>query len=319
MFHDEEYQQKRRAREERMRTGKLRRMTAEQGSRDEGSQAAETEDYYKRPVEPDTADDDYPDTDYEVYENPDGFDDTEPSGFRSEDPFVRRNPERDKRDEYLRRLDHSRRGSDEEDHMRRDDRDTSHEEDDLDPMHQETHENRYSDTDSSRQDERKAGRRSAGGGSASSGKQIVGETAGFISRSGTMTKVLSAVAAGLVLLLMILGIIFIVNFFRDRANAQLTPRTTAQELLDSLREDDYDRYRALFPGADGQESFADRTTFEGLKDGLHADALGTDYILIRQGNGRDILIAMEFNEDTDEYEIHDVRIVPDEDKGMFVY
>lgn len=319
MFHDEEYQRKRRERDDRLRNGSSRKKDAGQGYRDRSDNRAEA-DAYKRPTEAERADGDYGAQDHDTYRNSDGAEDTDREVFDEDAPLVRRNPEREKRDEYLRRLDGSRRGSGQEDHMRSDERDTSHEEDDLDPMHYGADDNRYADSGGQNRNEQTAERRPKGSrSSAASGKKIVGETAGFIKGSGTATKVMAAVIAGLVLLLMILGIIFIVNFFRDRANAQLTPRATAQELLESLREDDYDRYLALFPGEGTQESFADRTTFEGLKNGLHQDALTTDYILIRQGNGRDILIAMEFDEEADAYEIYDVRIVPDDDKGMFVY
>lgn len=180
-----------------------------------------------------------------------------------------------------------------------------HEDEFRDEVHPEEQGNRASD--------------SRTGASAGNRKQVTGQAVTFVKSSSTATKVVAGVIIALFLVFFIIGIVSVVNYFRDRANHQISPRVTAQELIDTLRDDDFERYSALFPGDNVAESFADRSTFESLKSNLHDQALATDYILVRQGNGRDLLIAMEYNEDDDVYEIHDVRIVPDDAKGMFVY
>ena len=137
--------------------------------------------------------------------------------------------------------------------------------------------------------------------------------------ASTPAKVVGGVVLGVFLLFFVIGLIATVSFFRDRANQQISPRRTAQALVSALNEEDYERYRSLFPEGDQTGSVADLTMFNGLRESMHANATVTDYVLIRQANGRDLLIALEYNEASDQYEIYDVQVVPNEARGIFVY
>lgn len=120
----------------------------------------------------------------------------------------------------------------------------------------------------------------------------------------------------LVAFLAIWGIVDIVNTISAWQNPMSTPQKTVSHMLELVEKDDLESFESLLDTANIANP---QILFSQLKSATadSAGSINSNYILIRLENGRQLLVSLYYNDDSDEHRIRSVVEIPAEAQGYF--
>lgn len=133
-----------------------------------------------------------------------------------------------------------------------------------------------------------------------------------IANANTTTRVTFALIALALLFLVMIAI------WRATSPSPIRPTSmnnTAELVRQALHEEDYDDYVKLFK--ESHQNSVLETDFRDLSLLATDGASSADYSVLRLSNGRQLLVAMEQNEDNDEYQVLFVVEIPTAMKELF--
>lgn len=133
-----------------------------------------------------------------------------------------------------------------------------------------------------------------------------------IAHANTTTRVTLALIALALLFLVMIAI------WRATSPSPIRPTSmhnTSELVRQALRDEDYDEYVKLFK--ESHQKAVLETDFRDLSLLATEDASSAEFSVLRMGNGRLLLVAMEQNEDNDEYQVLFVVEIPTAMKELF--
>jgi hypothetical protein len=119
-----------------------------------------------------------------------------------------------------------------------------------------------------------------------------------------------------VIAVLTIGTILVVRSCEDQAKlAPNSPNKTAAMLKAAIEQGDYTAFQALF--APASASRISRETFSNLKDSVTESAIYANYTLVRLENGRLLLVYLTTPDSKGNYQVLDVKLVPENMQSLF--